>query len=258
MTPEEAEGLWAMADGPPFLEHLRSLAVPVRTAHLTGYAHSIGLAGFSPLADAGAFMWAPIRHRGQGLGAICLAKKEPDPEFSREDEETLVTFASQAARVIANARRYREEQHARSDLEALVNTAPIGVAVFDARSGDLESVNREAQRIVSTLQEPGQHAADLLQVMSVRRADGTEFSLAGVHRGGGAHPGGDGPGRGDRDARARRQVGHRPDERDAHPLPPRANSCRSWSPCRTSRRSRSSIGCGRSSWAWSATSCRYR
>ena len=49
--------------------------------------------------------------------------------------------------------------------------------MFDARSGDLESVNREAQRIVSTLQEPGQHAADLLQVMSVRRADGTEFSL---------------------------------------------------------------------------------
>ena len=177
MTPEEAEGVWAMADGPQFLEHLRSLSVPVRTAHLTGYAHSIGLADFSPLADAGAFMSAPIRHRGESLGAICLAKREPDPEFNREDEETLVTFASQAARVIANARRYREEQHARSDLEALVNTAPIGVAVFDARSGDLVSVNREAQRIVSTLQEPGQHAADLLRVMSVRRADGREFSL---------------------------------------------------------------------------------
>ena len=56
ITPEEAEGVWAMADGPQFLEHLRSLAVPVRTAHLTGYAHSIGLADFSPLAGAGAFM----------------------------------------------------------------------------------------------------------------------------------------------------------------------------------------------------------
>ena len=177
VTPEEAEGVWAMADGPPFMEHLRSLALPVRTARLTSYAHSIGLADFSPLAGAGAFMSAPIRHRGQGLGAICLAKREPDPEFSREDEETLVTFASQAARVIANARRYREEQHARSDLEALVDTAPIGVTVFDARSGDLVSVNREAQRIVSTLQEPGQHAADLLRVMTVRRADGREFSL---------------------------------------------------------------------------------
>ena len=177
VTPEEAEGVWAMADGPPFLEHLRSLAVPVRTADLTSYAHSIGLPDFSPLADAGGFMSAPIRHRGESLGVICLAKREPDPEFSREDEATLVTFASQAARVIANARRYREEQHARSDLEALVNTAPIGVAVFDARSGDLQSVNREAQRIVSTLQEPGQHAADLLQVMTVRRADGQEFSL---------------------------------------------------------------------------------
>ena len=68
MTPEEAEGMWAMADGPPFLEHLRSLAVPVRTAHLTGYAHSIGLADFSPLAGAGAFMSAPIRHRRPGSG----------------------------------------------------------------------------------------------------------------------------------------------------------------------------------------------
>ena len=95
MTPEEAEGVRAMADGPQFLEHLRSLSVPVRTAHLTGYAHSIGLADFSPLADAGAFMSAPIRHRGESLGAICLAKREPDPEFNREDEETLVTFASQ-------------------------------------------------------------------------------------------------------------------------------------------------------------------
>ncbi len=177
ITPEEAEGVWAMADGPPFLEHLRSLSAPVRTAHLTSYAQAIGLAGFSPLADAGGFMSAPIRRLGESLGAICLAKKEPDPEFSREDEETLVSFASQAARVLANARRYRDEQRARSNLEALVNTAPIGVAVFDARTGDLESVNREAQRIVSALQEPGQHAADLLQVISVRRADGRELSL---------------------------------------------------------------------------------
>ena len=35
-------------------------------------------------------------------------------------------FASQAALVIANARRYREEQRARADLEALVNTSPDG------------------------------------------------------------------------------------------------------------------------------------
>ena len=47
------------------------------------------------------------------MGTINLAKSEPSEEFLQEDEETLVMFASQVALVIANARRYREEQRAR-------------------------------------------------------------------------------------------------------------------------------------------------
>ena len=42
-------------------------------------------------------------------------------------------FASQAATAIANARTHRDEQQARADLEALVETSPVGVVVFDAR-----------------------------------------------------------------------------------------------------------------------------
>ena len=41
-------------------------------------------------------------------------------EFTPEDEETLVMFASQAALVIANARRHREERRARTGLETLI------------------------------------------------------------------------------------------------------------------------------------------
>ena len=44
-------------------------------------------------------------------------------------------FASQAALVIANARRHRDELRARADLEALIDTSPVGVVVFDARGG---------------------------------------------------------------------------------------------------------------------------
>ena len=44
-------------------------------------------------------------------------------------------FASQAAAAIANARSHRDEQRARADLEALVETSPVGVVVFDARTG---------------------------------------------------------------------------------------------------------------------------
>ena len=62
-------------------------------------------------------------------------------------------FASQA--VAANARTYRHEQHARADPETLVETSPVGVVVFNAKSGCPVSFNREAGRIVETLQTPG-------------------------------------------------------------------------------------------------------
>ena len=76
--------------------------------------------------------------------------------FTDEDEEVLVLFASQAASAIANARTYRAEQRARANLEALIETSPVGVAVFDARTGDLVSLNRDARRTVQDLCLPGQ------------------------------------------------------------------------------------------------------
>ena len=79
------------------------------------------------------FLAAPIRHLGESVGAFYVGEK--DVEFTPEDEETLVMFASQAALVIANARRHREERRARAGLETLVNTTPVGVLVFDARTG---------------------------------------------------------------------------------------------------------------------------
>ncbi len=68
-----------------------------------------------------------------------LAKKEPGQEFAREDEEILAMFASQAVLVIANAHRYRDEQRARADLETLIDTSPVGVAVYDERAGPRRS-----------------------------------------------------------------------------------------------------------------------
>ena len=86
-------------------------------------------------------------------------------------------FASQAALVIANARRHWSEQQARTNLETLIDTSPVGVAVFDARTGAPISFNREAARIVGALQTPGRPPEQLLEVLSFRRADGREISL---------------------------------------------------------------------------------
>ena len=120
------------------------------------------------------FLAAPIRHQGEHLGTIYLDEKEG--EYTQEDEETLVLFASQAAMVIANARRYREEQRARARLETLIDTSPVGVAVFDARTGAPLSFNREAVRIVESLRDPDQPPEQLLEVLSYRRADGRNIS----------------------------------------------------------------------------------
>ena len=86
-------------------------------------------------------------------------------------------FASQAALVIVNARRYRDEQRARARLETLIDTSPVGVAVFDARTGAPISFNREAVRIMESLRDPDQPPEQLLEVPSYRRADGRTVSL---------------------------------------------------------------------------------
>ena len=82
-----------------------------------------------------------------------------------------------AALVIANARRHREEQRARADLETLITTAPVGVVVFDARTGVPVSFNREARRVVGNLRMAGGSEEQLLNVLTFRRADGRAISL---------------------------------------------------------------------------------
>ena len=72
-------------------------------------------------------------------------------------------FASQAALAIANVRRYRDEQRARNDLEALVNLSPMGVLVFNARTGDLLLVNEEARRIGGGQHKPVDYIQELLR-----------------------------------------------------------------------------------------------
>ncbi len=86
-------------------------------------------------------------------------------------------FAAQAAMVIANARRYRDEQRARNDLETLIDTSPVGVAVFDAGTGAPGSFNREARRIVEGLWKLDQSPEQFLENLTVRRADGRDVSL---------------------------------------------------------------------------------
>ena len=178
LTPEESRQFAEFPNGMLFFEYLSSISEPLRLRDFHSYVSELGLPEFRPpmaVSSPLPFLAAPIRHLGESVGAFYVGEKEL--EFTPEDEETLVMFASQAALVIANARRHREEQRTRTDLETLVNTTPVGVLVLDAGTGEVRSINREARRIVSGLCEPGGTAEQLLEVLTFRRADGREISL---------------------------------------------------------------------------------
>ena len=173
LTADETQQLWEAAKK----MKLCKIPGPRRVRDFASYTRVLGIPEFRPPTEMRSCLVAPIRHRGVGVGNIYLAKSEPGREFTREDEETLVMFASQAALVIFNARRYRDEQRARTDLETLINTSPIGVAVFDARPGVPASFNRESRRILGTLMEPEGSVEQLLDMLTIRRADGREVGL---------------------------------------------------------------------------------
>ena len=88
-----------------------------------------------------------------------------------------VLFASQAAAAIANAHTHRDERRARADLETLVETAPVGVVVFDGETGRPVLVNRETMRIVVNLRLPDRPHDQLLDLVTCRRADGRRIAL---------------------------------------------------------------------------------
>ena len=181
LTPEENQQLWSWPGAPILLEYLGSTLRPLRLRDLGSHTAALGLPELRlpmPVSPSLAFLAVPVRHRGEGVGHFFLAEKEGGGEFSRDDEEILVLFASQAAMVIANDRGRRDEQRAQKDLQTLIDTSPVGIVVFDARTGEPVSSNREAARIVGVLSPPdGESPNRLLETMTVRRADGREFSL---------------------------------------------------------------------------------
>ena len=176
-TPDERRQLVEWPDGPALFAHLRELRAPVRLADLPAYVSGLG---YSPdLMRSKTFQATPMRHRDEDVGIFFLAGKTAAMEFTAEDEEMLVLFASQAAAAIVNARAYRNEQRARADLEALVETSPVGVVVLDVGNRRPASFNREALRIVDGLRtdDTPEGPEGLLDTITCRRADGTETAF---------------------------------------------------------------------------------
>jgi len=174
--PEEHEEIVAWPHGRQLFAHFRDLQKPLRLANLQDYVEKRGFPS-TPIRSQ-TLQCTPLHHRDVYVGSFFLADKDGGQEFTDSDEEVLVLFASQAATAIANARTHRNERRARADLEALVETSPVGVVVFEGGTGKPVSFNREARRIVEGLRLPGDPLEELLDVVVCQRADGREVTLA--------------------------------------------------------------------------------
>lgn len=179
MTPSETAQLWATPQGALFFDYFANLKAPMRLRDFHSHTRAVGLPRFDPPWPTGpalTFMSAPLRHREQVVGCFFVGEKKGRKPFTAEDEDTFTMFASQAALVIANARQFRDEKRARADLEALIDTSPVGVVVI-SKKGNVESYNREVERIMEVLRTSGRHLEKLLDAVTVRRADGRQVSL---------------------------------------------------------------------------------
>ena len=174
-TDEEHQSLVNWPEGPRLFSHMRDLPGPLRLANIAGWAHDLGMV--TNLLPTDTVVGMPLRHRGQHVGNYFVSVRVSNTEFTQGDEELLTLFASQAAAAIANARAHQAEQLARANLEALIDTSPVGVMVLDASTGVLLSFNREVRRMLEPLRSPGESFGDLINSLTCRISDGREFAL---------------------------------------------------------------------------------
>ena len=175
LSPQEIEQLKTLPQGLGLLGYMNEIREPLRLADIAGHPSSVGFPeGHPPMRT---FLGMPVRHHGEHVGNIYLTEKEDGREFTGEDQDTLVMFASQAGAAIINARRHRDERQARADMEAVINTSPVGVLVFDGKTGDLLSANDETRRIVGRVNTPGRSLSQLLDVLTLRRPDGSDIPI---------------------------------------------------------------------------------
>ena len=172
---EDLEQIEAWFRNPASLYWLNMLTEPIRLSNLPSYLPPTAFPNTSMALQT--YMGMPIHHLGSRIGGIYLSEKAGGEAFTDEDEEIMVWFASHAATAMNNARRYAEEQQAKANLEALVETSPVGVAVLDPKTMGYALVNEERLRIGRRLREGGQDVAEIIKVLTLTRPDGSELSL---------------------------------------------------------------------------------
>ncbi len=176
LSDDEIQEVVAFPHGMALFNYLSRLQKPLRTRDFVAHADLAGFPSFVPAISS--FLSAQIGTGSDQVGTIYIGEKERGQDFTFEDEETLEMFAAQAATAITNARRYGDEQRAKADQAALVETSPVGVLVIDAKTRELVQFNEEARRIAGGLHGHDRAFDHVLSLFTFRRIDGREIPFA--------------------------------------------------------------------------------
>lgn len=106
IEPQQAELIGDQPQGKGLLGALICDPQPIRLADIGSDRRSVGFPEHHP-AMAG-FLGVPIRIRGTVFGNLYLAGRPGDAEFTEQDQELVVSLATNAAIAIENARLYDE------------------------------------------------------------------------------------------------------------------------------------------------------
>jgi len=145
MPDEVSKRIGNLPLGGGLLGELSVHPAPLRLAHISEHPASIGFPENHPPMSS--FLGVPIRVRGEVFGNLYLTSKRGGKEFTEEDEQSVVAFATAAAVAIENARLYElatlKEKWQRAVSE-------IGTAVLSGGdSGDVLELVAEKSRLLT-------------------------------------------------------------------------------------------------------------
>jgi signal transduction histidine kinase len=106
VTPEGRAAIGDLPVGHGLLGLLITEAKPLRLATIGAHPKSVGFPAHHPHMTS--LLGAPVMSRGRVFGNIYLTDKRAASEFSKEDEQILITLAAQAGVAIDNARLHAE------------------------------------------------------------------------------------------------------------------------------------------------------
>ena len=177
LSTEQMRQMVDVPQGRGLLDYMNQMDGPLRVQDIANHDQSVGFPHGHPPMET--FLGMPIvLADGSRIGNIYLAEKAGHLGFTELDETMITRFAALAGQALENSRRYDRERRIKTDLRALVKIAPVGLVVFDAKSGIILTSNQECQRIAGQDGTAAMSWEAVFDSITMRRSDG-QIILAG-------------------------------------------------------------------------------